>query len=136
MPRLIALMDAARTDVAMPAIRGLLETSEHEDVLIACLKSRHVPPDRDLVARFAAHRSWRVRTQAARALAKAAQPGDEKLLTLLLADPVWWVRYRAAQSLAQLRFVSNDDLWRLRFLLEDKFAVNMLDQVMAERKLS
>jgi len=25
-------------------------------------------------------------------------------------------------------------LWRLRWTLEDKFGVNMLDQVMAERK--
>jgi len=42
--------------------------------------------------------------------------------------------YRAAQSLVALPFLSNDDLWRLRWTLEDKFGVNMLDQVMAERK--
>jgi hypothetical protein len=104
-------------------------------MLTACLKSVHVPPDRGLIARFARHTSWQVRTQAARALLQAARPGDEKLLVQMLADPVWWVRYRAAQSLVALPYLSNDDLWRLRWTLEDKFGVNMLDQVMAERKL-
>jgi HEAT repeat protein len=96
----------------------------------------HVPPDRELIARFARHASWQVRTQAARALLPAARPGDEKLLVQMLADPVWWVRYRAAQALVALPYLSNDDLWRLRWTLEDKFGVNMLDQVMAERKSS
>ncbi len=134
LPRLVALMAVARSNDAMPRIRELLEMSENEEVLTACLKSAHVPPDHELIARFARHTSWQVRTQAARALLRAARPGDEKLLVQMLADPVWWVRYRAAQSLAALPFLSNDDLWRLRWTLEDKFAVNMLDQVMAERK--
>jgi len=134
LPRLVALLAVARFDDAMPRIRELLEMSEDEEVLTACLKSVHVPPDRKLIARFAHHASWQVRTQAARALQRAAQPGDERLLVQMLADPVWWVRYRAAQSLVALPFLSNDDLWRLRWTLEDKFGVNMLDQVMAERK--
>ncbi|HWH47157.1 MAG TPA: hypothetical protein VN664_05090 [Burkholderiales bacterium] len=134
LPRLIALLAAARYEDAMPRIREVLEMSENEEILTACLKSVHVPPDRELIARFAHHASWRVRTQAARALLPAAQPGDENILVRLLADPVWWVRYRAAQSLVALPFLSNDDLWRLRWTLDDKFGVNMLDQVMAERK--
>jgi HEAT repeat protein len=134
LPRLVALMAVARSEDAMPRIRELLEMSENEEILTSCLKSVHVPPDRDLIARFARHTSWQVRTQAARALLPAARPGDENLLVKMLADPVWWVRYRAAQSLVALPFLSNDDLWRLRWTLEDKFGVNMLDQVMAERK--
>jgi len=134
LPRLVALMAVARSDDALPRIRELLEMSENEEVITACLKSVHVPPDHELIARFARHASWQVRTQAARALLRAVRPGDEKLLVQMLADPVWWVRYRAAQSLVALPFLSNDDLWRLRWTLEDKFAVNMLDQVMAERK--
>ena len=134
LPRLVSLLAVARSNDAMPRIRELLEMSENEEVLTACLKSVHVPPDRELIARFARHGSWQVRTQAARALLPAARPGDEKLLVQMLADPVWWVRYRAAQALVALPFLSNDDLWRLRWTLEDKFAVNMLDQVMAERK--
>ncbi len=134
LPRLLALLAVAHFDDAMPRIRELLEMSENEEVLTAGLKSVHVPPERELIARFARHASWQVRTQAARALLRAAKPGDEKLLVQMLADPVWWVRYRAAQSLVALPFLSNEDLWRLRWTLEDKFGVNMLDQVMAERK--
>lgn len=134
LPRLVALMAAAASHAAMPRIRELLEISENQEVLTACLKSVHVPPDRELIARFTRHPSWQVRTQAARSLPGAARRGDEKLLIQMLTDPVWWVRYRAAQSLVALPFLSNDDLWRLRWSLEDKFAVNILDQVMAERK--
>ena len=136
LPRLVALLAVARSNDAMPRIRALLEMSENEEVLTACLKSVHVPPDRELIARFTRHASWQVRTQAARALPSAARPGDEKLLVQMLADPVWWVRYRAAQALVSLPYLSKDDLWRLRWTLEDKFGVNMLDQVMAERKSS
>ncbi len=134
LPRLLAVMAVARSGDAKPRIRELLESSEDEEVLTACLKSVHVPPERELIARFARHASWQVRTQTARALRLAAQPGDEKLLVELLADPVWWVRYRAAQTLVALPYLSNNDLWRLRWTLEDRFAVDMLDQVMSERK--
>jgi hypothetical protein len=51
------------------------------------------------------------------------------------SDEVWWVRFRAAQSLASLPFFSRDELWRLRFLLTDRFAQDILDQVVAEQKL-
>ncbi|HZP92794.1 MAG TPA: HEAT repeat domain-containing protein [Burkholderiales bacterium] len=133
LPRLIALLDAADARVVSPKIRALLESSRDEEVLAACLKSRHVPRDRDLLLRFAQHERWHIRTQAARALGFAARPGDEKLLVSMLSDPVWWVRYRAAQALAGLPFLSRQDIWRLRLALTDRFAQNVLDQVVAER---
>ena len=134
LPRLITLMDCATAAVVTPELRRLLESSSDEEVLVACLKSDHVARDRTLLANLARHRSWQVRTQAARVLGQIASRGDEKLLTSMLSDPVWWVRYRAAQALAALPFLSQDDLWRLRFLVTDKFAQNMLDQVVAERR--
>jgi HEAT repeat protein len=136
LPRLIALLDSAHGRAARPKIREFVRTSLDPEVLIACLKSRHLPPDRALIMPCTRHASWQVRTQAASAMARAAQPGDEKVLTEMLADPVWWVRYRAAQALAALPFLTRDDLWRLRFVVTDKFAQNMLDQVVAERGTS
>jgi hypothetical protein len=79
--------------------------------------------------------SWQVRTQIARVLGIAISPGQEHLLISLLSDEVWWVRYRAGRSLARLPFLSTDELWRLRSLLTDQFAQDILDHVVAELKL-
>ncbi|MEX0960509.1 MAG: HEAT repeat domain-containing protein [Burkholderiales bacterium] len=133
LPKLIALLDAAHAKHVRPKLRELLQTSHDPDVLAACLKSRHLPLERVLIRPCTHHESWQVRTQAASAMARVAQPGDEKLLAGMLKDPVWWVRYRAAQALAALPFLTRDDLWRLRFVVTDRFAQNMLDQVVAER---
>jgi len=45
------------------------------------------------------------------------------------------VRFRAAQSLARLPFLSNEELWRLRSMLNDRFAKDILDHVVADEKL-
>ena len=135
LPRLIALMDAADPATVTPYLRRLIQTSNDEEHLIACLKSQHVPKDLEILTPFMKNPSWQVRTQIARVLGSAVTRGQEHLLISLLADDVWWVRYRAGQSLARLPFFSHDELWRLRFLLTDQFAQDILDQVVAEMKL-
>lgn len=134
LPRLISLMDCANAEIVAPQLLRLLEISDDHEILVACLKSVHAPRDPALLSGLARHSSWQVRTQCARLLGLVANPGDETLLIPLLADPVWWVRYRAARALAELSFLSRDDLWRMRFLLTDRFAQNILDQAVAERR--
>lgn len=132
LPKLIALMDAVDAPAIAPYVHQLIRTSKDEEVLIACLKSRHVTSDLDVLTPFMKSSSWQIRTQIARVLGTCISRGQEQLLISLLSDEVWWVRYRAAQSLAQLPFFSHDELWRLRFLLNDRFAQDILDQVVAE----
>lgn len=133
LPRLLALLDCAHASAVTPRVQALIEHGVEDEVLVACLKSAHVPRNRSLLARLTRHPSWQVRTQAARAFGSVARPGDEKLLVRLLSDRVWWVRRRAAEALAGLAFVSRDDLLRLRASVADRFGQNMLDQVIAER---
>jgi hypothetical protein len=135
LPRLIALMDSADESAVAPYLRRVIETSKDEEILIACLKSRHVPKDLHVLTPFMKSPSWQIRTQIARVLGNNISAGQEHLLISLLSDEVWWVRYRAAQSLAGLPFFSQDELWRLRFLLSDQFAQDILDQVVAETRL-
>jgi hypothetical protein len=132
MPRLLALMDRAHGQDVTPRIRALIEHGSDDEVLVACLKSSHLPRSRELIADLTRHPSWEVRTQAARAFGLVAQPGDEKLLLGLLSDGVWWVRYRAALALTGLSFLSRGDLLRLRSTLADPFGRDMLSQVLAE----
>lgn len=133
LPRLLALLDCAQGRAAAGKILEVLRRTTDDEVVVACLKSAHVPRERELLAGLTRHSSWQVRTQAARAFGMAAKAGDEKLLLSLLSDRVWWVRYRAAQALVRLPFLSREDLLRLRSKVADKFGKNMLDQVMAER---
>lgn len=135
LPRLIALMDAADANTVASYLRQLMQTSKNEEILIACLKSRHVPGDLDILTPFMKSDSWQIRTQIARVLGAKISRGQEQMLISLLNDEVWWVRYRAAQSLARLPFFSRDELWRLRFLLTDRFAQDILDQVVAETRV-
>lgn len=131
-PQLVALMDAADSELISLVLQRLLWRSDDIEVLVACLKSAHAPRDRPLILRMLKHSSWQVRTQAARVLPKVAIRGDETALSRLLSDPAWWVRYRAAQALVNLPLISDEELQRLRAGLSDQFARDMLDQVLSE----
>jgi hypothetical protein len=135
LPRLIALMDSADATLAEGFLRALLRTSKDVEVLVACLKSRHLPKNLGLITPLARNPSWQVRTQLARALGSMIARGEEHILIAMLSDDVWWVRFRAAQSLARLPFLSNEELWRLRSMLNDRFAKDILDHVVADEKL-
>ena len=131
-PQLVALMDAADSELIALVLQRLLWRSDDVEVLVACLKSVHAPRDRPLILRLLKHSSWQVRAQSARVFPGVAIRGDEAALTGLLSDPAWWVRYRAAQSLVNLPLITADELRRLRAGLSDRFARDMLDQVMSE----
>jgi hypothetical protein len=135
LPRLIALMDSAEATFVEGFLRALLRTSKDTEVLVACLKSRHLPNNLGLLTPLARSPGWQVRTQLARALGSMITRGEEHILIALLSDDVWWVRFRAAQSLARLPFLSNEELWRLRSMLNDRFAKDILDHVVADEKL-
>ena len=53
----------------------------------------------------------------------------------LLADPQWWVRYRTAQALQHLLAGAEGRLAQVRDAQEDRYARDILTQVMAERAL-
>ena len=66
----------------------------------------------------------------------SARPATKYLLLPLLADAQWWVRYRAAQALTRLPAIGEKDVMqRIRDEQTDRFACDVLDQVMAERNI-
>jgi HEAT repeat protein len=77
---------------------------------------------------------WQVRVQAVKALGRIGDRSDTARLALLLADREWWVRYRAAQALVELPWMKRADLDALRASLEDRYAADMLAQVVAEQE--
>jgi HEAT repeat protein len=134
LPRLVRLLDVTSGDRATPALQALLGGARDEQLVIACLKSRHLPRDPALIRPFVAHPAWAVRAQAARALGATGERADVPALTGLLCDPVWWVRYRAAQALYQLPGMDGEAIAGLRSQIRDGFARDMLAQVAAEQE--
>jgi HEAT repeat protein len=135
LPRLIALMDSADATTVEAFLRTQLRTCTDKETLVACLKSRHLPKNLGLLLPLTKNSNWQVRTQLAKVLGGVISRGEEHILIGLLSDDVWWVRFRAAQSLARLSFLGNDELWRLRSMLNDRFAKDILDHVVADEKL-
>jgi HEAT repeat protein len=76
-----------------------------------------------------------VRLQAARALGHIGDASDLPRLQGMLCDSQWWVRYRAAQALSRLPGLDHEGMQRIRAAQNDRFACDVLDQVMAERNM-
>lgn len=133
-PRLLRLLQVAHSDRVVPAVRRILQNTNDEQVIAAGLRLLRDPRDIEMARNFATHPSWIVRVGAMRALGSIGMPEDRKLLTNMLGDPSWWVRYHAAHALVALPFVRIDELQKIRAVLPDRFAADMLGQVIAEHQ--
>lgn len=134
--RLVKYMSATRCYEALPEVRRLLNETDHPGLIAACLQMLREPQDLPPLRRFAKHPIWFVRLQAAIALGRLGEEGDEQLLDELLRDPNWWVRYRAAQALKSLPFVGTGQLTELQLTHEDGYARDILRQVLTEQPLA
>jgi HEAT repeat protein len=132
LPRAMRIAEALRVALPPPVIDAALR-SEQLAVVIAGLRTITTPEPIAAVRALLGHANWQVRVQAARALGRIGTPDDIAPLAALLGDREWWVRYRAAQSLAELSSLYGEPVEALRARLSDRFARDMLAQVLAER---
>ncbi|MES1981955.1 MAG: HEAT repeat domain-containing protein [Pseudomonadota bacterium] len=133
LPELIPFLEQAHDDVIAEFARGFIDVNTDPPVIAAFLRVMKSPQDLDMVRRQVVHTDWRVRVQAALALGRMGLVEDRRLLIHLLADQQWWVRYRAAQALSQLPFVDLDYLRGIQLQQSDRYAHDILDQVMEEK---
>ena len=134
-PRLIRFLAGVSPEQADVVIRKILQSSEDEHLISTCLQVMSSQADLDLVRPLLSRERWHVRMHAASAIGRLGGAGDEHLLVPLLADAQWWVRYRAAQALVRLPSMGDGDVARLRATQTDRFACDILDQVVAEEKI-
>jgi HEAT repeat protein len=134
-PRLIRFLADVSPAAAAPVIRRILASPPDDHLVSTCLQVMTDPADLDLIRSLLAHERWHVRMHAAAALGRMGESSDEQRLLPLLADPQWWVRYRAAQALSRLPHMEEHGMQRLRAMQTDRFACDVLDQVMAERNM-
>jgi hypothetical protein len=136
MRRTLRLVEALHFALPQASIQQLLDTADSKDVLIGTLR---IINDAGLLPQartYLKHEDWRVRVQTAKLLGRIGEHADVNRLIPLLADAEWWVRYRTAQALAGMPFFSRTELELLRNNLSDRFARDMLGQVLAERSAS
>lgn len=131
--RLILLSSIAEPAIVHPLLRELMDTTEDEEILAACLKVMRDPLDLPKIRRFVGHPNWRLRVHAVTALGELGDEKDLPTFIRLLSDPQWWVRYRAAQAISALPFATVERLEALKASLHDSFAVDMINQTISER---
>jgi hypothetical protein len=132
LPRAMRIAEALRVELPAEALATAL-SNESIAVLTAALRIVNTPLLSAPVRALLQHEDWQVRVQAAKALGRIGGRADTERLVALLADREWWVRYRAAQALVELPWLKRADLDALRATLQDRFAADMLAQVMAEQ---
>jgi HEAT repeat protein len=114
-------------------IRKILAATADDEVAAQCLKFLREPSDLPSVRPRLSHPNWVVRLQAVRALSRFGSKEDLTQLATLLSDSVWWVRYRTAQALLKLMRGDAQLMAELRAQLSDRYALDMLDMVIAEK---
>lgn len=132
--RLLVLLKVAPQQRVIAAIRIILARSSDDETIAQCLKFLSEPSDLPLAQRHVGHPNWVVRLQAANALGRIGAAEDLPRLEKLLSDPVWWVRYRTAQALMALTHGDTQMLAEFRARLTDRYALDMLDMAVEEKK--
>jgi HEAT repeat protein len=133
LPRALRIAEALRIALPEDLLAGALAGGD-VDLVTAALRIVATPGLRDRARGLLAHPDWQVRVQAAKALGRIGDASDVDRLVVLLADREWWVRYRAAQAIVDLPWLGRSELAALQAGLGDRFAADILAQVIAEMR--
>jgi HEAT repeat protein len=133
LPRAMRIAEALRIHLP-PALLEQALGSADIGLVTAALRVAATPGLRDRVRGLLAHGDWQVRVLAAKALGRIGDASDVERLAGLLGDREWWVRYRAAQAIVDLPWLARAELDALHASLTDRFAADILAQVIAETR--
>ena len=133
LPRAMRIAEALRIDLPPALLENALASTDI-GLVTAALRSVATPGLRGTVRGLLAHDDWQVRVLAAKALGRIGDASDVARLAALLGDREWWVRYRAAQAIVDLPWLGRAELDALHASLSDRFAADILAQVIAETR--
>ncbi|HSC13620.1 MAG TPA: HEAT repeat domain-containing protein, partial [Gammaproteobacteria bacterium] len=129
---LLQFVEIAEFNVRDALAVELLRTRQNPEILAGAMKiaTGHVVLPR--IDELVGHPAWYVRMQAAKLLGRMGRAEDAGRLERLLADEEWWVRFRAAKALVRLPGLGPRNLEQIRMRLLDRYARDILGQVIAE----
>jgi hypothetical protein len=138
--RVFRALEVSQKHHLLSIIPQLLDRfSDREEIICACLRvlsSYKQIEHLEIIRKYIYHECSSVRVQAANGLSQMGMAEDEVRLIVLLSDPEWWVRYRAAQALINLPFMTPNRLQTIQLQQSDRYACDILSQVIAETKLT
>lgn len=129
---LVRFLRFADVNTSNTVLFHFMPTTQDTELLSACLKAARSPRVLPLVRERLQDNNWTVRLEAANTLSRLGTVEDIDNLLLLLSDPQWWVRYRAAQAIGELLHRDKDKMTRISRQQNDRYAADMLAQVVAE----
>ena len=133
---LVRLLQQTQDSAILPVLRARLlraRTPEETGELLLALGRLGTAADRQTVLAYLGDANWIIRLKAVRALGLIGVAEDRNVLLALLRDEQWWVRYAAAQSLVSLPGSSMAFLQSLQRHQADRYAADILKQVIAEQ---
>ena len=116
-------------------MQNILNKNESDEIVVICLKSLFDPVEIDIAQKYLNHDNWLIRLNAVSALGRIGSESDIPAITERLLDEDWWVRFRAAQSLVNLPCVNKKIIHGIFKKLSDDFAIDALNQALAEKNL-
>ncbi len=133
--RIISYLALAHTYDYSLLIQQILNETNHQEILLSCLRLTEAEEVLPRVRQLAKDDRWQVRMQVMLTLGRLGVKEDTEFLIKALNDIEWWVRYRAACALTASLHISLDDLTELSNTLPNEFARDILKQVLAEIRL-
>jgi len=134
-PHVLKFLSSTYFDPEISKLCDRLSHSDDNRVIATCIKIAKDEQGLMLARRHANNPEWYIRLHVATVLGRMGSQEDVDILIRLMSDPEWWVRYRSAQSLAQMPFIHTDDLKRIHRELNDRYARDILQQVISEQEL-
>lgn len=136
-PLMLLYLQSAHSNVVIPVVRQVMEDTDDQQIITTCIYLIGLvanPRGLPLIRRFLNHKNWKIRLHCCSALGRFGTEHDVDNLVARLSDTEYWVRYRAAQAVASLPFMTDARLHDIQGELKDRYARDILTQVIAERE--
>lgn len=131
---LLQFLRLADIDTCDTVLLQYLTTTQHPEILCACLKAVRSSKVLPLVRNLLTNENWFVRVEVANTLGYLGTFEDIDGLLRLLVDSQWWVRYRAAQAIGELLHRDSDKMLIIQQQQTDRYAADILMHVASEWK--
>jgi len=134
-PHILKFLSSSHFDPEISKICERLSHSDDSRIIATCIKIAKDENGLELARKHADNPEWYIRLHVASVLGRMGLQEDVDLLLKLMSDSEWWVRYRSAQALAQMPFIHAQDLQKIYGDLHDRYARDILQQVISEQEL-